>query len=612
MAWSLSASRFTPRAGSPTTAQKDEKAHQQAEYVRDLWLIIASIIVFLALVRVGRLLISTLFRSSPPEKTGKTEKFSLESIEPTQTRRASWRRLPAAVASAFRIVAFRCIITIGPGAVASVAELTFVLGYIVVMFVVLFINTDGLEEFYFEDRAAHLASCQLPLIVALAGKNNIISFFTGIGHEKLNVLHRAAARTCLIFLWIHAICRASAGLPEKFDFSNGWMRWGATGLTAFTLATIMSVRPVRNMFFEFFLVSHVFLVGVFMIGGYLHAREPGFGHYIWPALVVWAFDRVLRSARLLWNNSGRFGKDKECATANVELVSSDTIRLTLRRKLNWTPGQHAYVILPTVSDLPTEAHPFTIASIPKALDGTEGPEEKDVVFLIRGRSGFTGRLRDHATQNGVCSVPAFVDGPYGCPPDLTKYTTCILIAGGSGVSYTLPLLLNLVHKARANRSQVRRVVFVWAIRDADHLKWISKLLTQALDAAQSTPLVVEPTIYITGPMPPTPIPELSKTGSSEYTDGSRTPTSSDPEKEEKMSLPSYSALKITNGRPSTRRILQEEISVSSGPVSVDVAGPSSLSQSVARVLASRLTSPAEVLRGSPSVTLHVETFGMTR
>ena len=114
----------------------------------------------------------------------------------------------------------------------------------------------------------------------------------------------------------------------------------------------------------------------------------------------------------------------------MELLSPDTIRLTLKRQhMTWRPGQHAYVILPTVSEIPTEAHPFTIASIPNALDGTSGDKEKDVVFLIRGRSGFTGRLRDHAEKNGVCTVPAFVDGPYGCPPDLTKYNTCILIAG---------------------------------------------------------------------------------------------------------------------------------------------------------------------------------------
>lgn len=147
----------------------------------------------------------------------------------------------------------------------------------------------------------------------------------------------------------------------------------------------------------------------------------------------------------------------------MELISSDTVRLTLRRRFSWRPGQHAYVILPTVSDLPTEAHPFTIASIPDSLDITNDSKDRDVVFLIRGREGFTGRLREYAADNGVCTVPALVDGPYGCPPDLTGFSTSILIAGqfsiprtritrdspqivagGSGVSYALPLLLNLV------------------------------------------------------------------------------------------------------------------------------------------------------------------------
>lgn len=58
--------------------------------------------------------------------------------------------------------------------------------------------------------------------------------------------------------------------------------------------------------------------------------------------------------------------------------------------------------------------------------------------------------------------------------------------GGSGISYTLPLLLNLIRlvfaaisvfgirfmtvlfsvNARGGKSVVRRVVFVWAVRDA--------------------------------------------------------------------------------------------------------------------------------------------------
>lgn len=38
------------------------------------------------------------------------------------------------------------------------------------------------------------------------------------------------------------------------------MQYGAVGLTAFTLATILSIRPIRKMFFELFLVGHIVLI----------------------------------------------------------------------------------------------------------------------------------------------------------------------------------------------------------------------------------------------------------------------------------------------------------------------------------------------------------------
>lgn len=110
----------------------------------------------------------------------------------------------------------------------------------------------------------------------------------------------------------------------------------------------------------------------------------------------------------------------------MELLSEDTIRLTFRRRFTWTPGQHAYVTLPTISKSPTEAHPFTISSIPEPINGTD---DREVVFLIRARAGFTKRLRDHAVRHGSCTVPALLDGPYGYPPDLRPFSTCVLIAG---------------------------------------------------------------------------------------------------------------------------------------------------------------------------------------
>ncbi|KAH8106103.1 ferric reductase NAD binding domain-containing protein [Cristinia sonorae] len=622
MVWTRNPLSLVHRA-TPTAADRKVKALQQVRYTQDLWITIGAVMALLTAIRLIRLALRFMYPPSPPPMPTFSEKLPQEEVQPGHSGRISWRRLPYAVLSAFRIVAFRLQITIGPGISASVSELTFIFGYISVIFVLLFMNTHDLNAFWYEDRAAHYASSQLPLIVALAGKNNIISFFTGISHEKLNILHRAAARTCLILLWVHAIARVVTGLPQKFDFTHFWMQCGAVGLTAITLAAILSVRPIRTAFFELFLVGHIFLIAIFLLFGYLHARDPDYGDYIWPALVLWAFDRLLRLGTLVLNN--RLGRTRHPheGTATVELLSQDTIRLTLRRRMNWKAGQHAYVVLPTISDLPSEAHPFTISTISKSLDGTDGSEEKDVTFLIRGRSGFTARLKEHASGQGNSTVPAFIDGPYGCPPDLTTNHTCILIAGGSGVSYILPLLLDLVHNARAGRSSVRRIVFVWAVREPEHLKWISKILNEAMAQAQSTQLSIDPRIYITGPKFSPSLTELSMNdrrseggdsvpvspvteASDEKTMGPLSEKTSD----QKLGLSPWMAINLIHGRPSISKILQEEISVSSGPVSVDVAGPSALSRAVSNALATKITSPISVLRGAPSVSLHVEVFGM--
>lgn len=69
-------------------------------------------------------------------------------------------------------------------------------------------------------------------------------------------------------------------------------------------------------------------------------------------------------------------------------------------------------------------------------------------------------------------------------------------------------------------------------------------------------------------MPDLPTVEYSRSTSGTATP--ETPISPATEKDEEVSpLPLYTSLRIKYGRPSVRRILQEEISVATGPVSVD-------------------------------------------
>lgn len=50
-----------------------------------------------------------------------------------------------------------------------------------------------------------MAVALMPWIVGLSMKANIITLITGIGHERLNVLHRWAAYLCLVLSVIHTV-----------------------------------------------------------------------------------------------------------------------------------------------------------------------------------------------------------------------------------------------------------------------------------------------------------------------------------------------------------------------------------------------------------------------
>ena len=92
---------------------------------------------------------------------------------------------------------------------------------------------------------------------------------------------------------------------------------------------------------------------------HLSLVSTSFAAYFWPALIIWGLDRIIRVSYLIWKNRMWYWKTSDKDLAHVELLSNDMVRLTLRRKMHWEAGQHAYLILPSLSKLPSEAHPFT-------------------------------------------------------------------------------------------------------------------------------------------------------------------------------------------------------------------------------------------------------------
>lgn len=187
-------------------------------------------------------------------------------------------------------------------------------------------------------------------------------------------------------------------------------------------------------------------------------------------------DRFLRVVRIFFINGGYLTlfntKSSLPLRANIEVISPQFLRVTLRRPdhFKWTPGQLAYLSIPSISAMPWQAHPFTIASIdtdiPRAPESQmtfqDDSFEKDsvesvvvatetvppagysrkIVFLLRVHDGFTKRLLHAASSTSTGdmggSFRAYIDGPYCSPPSVKGFGTVLLFCGTCSLFHRLP------------------------------------------------------------------------------------------------------------------------------------------------------------------------------
>ena len=221
-----------------------------------------------------------------------------------------------------------------------------------------------------------------------------------------------------------------------------------------------------------------------LIGAYFHSERFAYGYLIWPSFALWALDRAIRLARVVYYNHLYFGSHKSAPRldATAELISPHVVRLRMQRPphFRWAPGQTVFLIVPGVAGFPLETHPFTIASVdaPFLLDGPIGDsavddkssalaskEEawKELTFLINVHAGFTKRLAACASTEK--HVRVLVDGPYGFAPFLDADDTVVLVGGGTGITFTLATFLGVVSHVKRGKSRCQKVVFVWSVRD---------------------------------------------------------------------------------------------------------------------------------------------------
>lgn len=339
----------------------------------------------------------------------------------------------------------------------------------------------------FADRVGALAYALTPLTIGLSTRDSILSLLTGVPYQHFNFLHRWTGRIILVQSFIHTIfwtiVEAKLYQPQPKVYNDfikqTYMIWGIVAQGFITFLFVFSLRSViRWTGYEFFRKSHLIVAGLYL--------GACWGH--WNKLACWmiaslgllGLDLGLRILRIclihMGYKDGNKGLGFRAIQSKVETFkdpSGAIIRMSFTHNHQpWKVGQHYYLTFPALSIW--QSHPFTPASVPPTA--LVPPTH---TYIIRARNGETGKLAALAEsakheKDSLVETPVILTGPYGVSAIDNEASNLLAIAGGTGISFALPILTAAVTDPS---SPAQNIELIWIIRHVDNVAWIGPELT---------------------------------------------------------------------------------------------------------------------------------------
>ncbi|KAJ6488016.1 FAD-binding domain-containing protein [Mycena sanguinolenta] len=419
----------------------------------------------------------------------------------------------------------------------------------------------------------------MPFMIAFATKSNYVALLTRTSHERLQVFHRWSALfmyiTSLVHTFLFIVEDIQMGMMEAEWATDPFVWTGVAAVVAQTWLIFLSWGWIRNPYYEIFKKLHFTAATIFMVALFFHV---GYQLTSWDFFLatfciwfsVWFF-RVVRATLTP-------GK------ATVTILQDRTlhVRIAAPKRFRWTAGQHVFVRFLIGPLHWASNHPFTIASVPEDIDAKEGDGKQHFELILRARDGITKALEEaaNAQSNGAASMSVFVDGPYGLhglASDLRRYDRVLFLAGGSGASFTIPLLIDL-ERNKSARPAGATVRFVIAVREGGAFMWLER----QLKPLQNSDDVVQDT-HVTRAR----VEEI------------------DPEKGDYQSEGDLGALH--NGRPDIFELVHS-VCADPGRVAIVACGPDEFAHDVRRAVAAEQMAVAQGKGAVAEVFLHVENY----
>ncbi|KAI0490296.1 ferric reductase like transmembrane component-domain-containing protein [Xylaria cf. heliscus] len=357
----------------------------------------------------------------------------------------------------------------------------------------------------FSDRIGVLAYALTPLSILLSNRESILSLLTGVPYQSFNFLHRWLGYIILVQGSVHTIgwtiieVRLYQPQPSTAIawIIQPYIIWGVVAMILLLFLFVLSTPwAIRLTGYEFFRKAHYVLAMVYI--GACWGHWDKLKCFLLPSLLIWFLDRGVRFLRTAlihhqYLPDGSMGfRAAPAAVTHFCDADGDVVRMDFTQPHDaWKIGQHFYLCFAESSIW--QSHPFTPLNLPQKRDGSVTHS-----YIFRAKKGETKKVADLALRKLAHSpnatTPVVLTGPYG--DAITKFLTpgdnVLCVAGGTGITYVLPVLLDLIQKPAVRD---RKIQLIWAIRRKADLCWVEQEIVAVNNAARSHGIDVH--IYVT-------------------------------------------------------------------------------------------------------------------
>ncbi|KAK6350511.1 hypothetical protein TWF718_003702 [Orbilia javanica] len=348
-------------------------------------------------------------------------------------------------------------------------------------------------------RAGVLAVGNMVAMFVFSSRNNLLLYITDWSHSTFLLLHRWLGYWTIIQTVLHSILLLVYYVQfgdYAAELASLYWIWGIVATVAAVAIWVFSLLIVRQKAYEFFYITHIILIVLFLVGYYYHIwyrYTYNWGYEIWAfiAIGIWGKDRILRAGQMIYHGW------RTAKITSVEGSNGEYIRIDI-------DGVHAegvvYLCFPTLALNFWQTHPFSITSsfarhgpacsesmAKSTVQDSEkqaeaeitvaSPNQSDVAstssssrphgvitrasIVVRTRSGITSRLAEKLAKAGTeLRLPILIEGPFhsSVSSQLSQCTTVVGLAGGVGITGVLPYL-NQFGSPRNGR-------LYWGMRDS--------------------------------------------------------------------------------------------------------------------------------------------------